>query len=241
VRSRIRYLTGQYIFRAPFLFSVRFVKSVDSYDLDSYLANIHPTFPVLARTKARVQSLISQCPPSLQDAFCDAVLDFARPFLRLSALFNGETGTSTQQSLTEWELERHPRSPATDLVYFQTTVMMALDQEYRGRLRSSPGPALLGKAAGLGYSLRLHLATPDSVPSPELDPDSDHNVALRAWWTLVAFDRWNAIGTGVPTIISNETAVILPGLKHIVGEGVYQLIRKLVQYSSAFWLIMKCD
>ncbi|KAK0641069.1 hypothetical protein B0T16DRAFT_430990 [Cercophora newfieldiana] len=200
------------------------VREIDDQVFNCYLAAIHPTFPILARTKARVQSLISQCPPSLQDAFCDAFLDFTRPFLQLPGLIIGETIASAHRSLLDWELEQHPRTPATDLVYFQTTVMMALDQD-RGRARAFPQAALIGKAAGIGLSQKLHLASPDPVPSLEFDPDSDHNVALRAWWALVSFDRWHAIATGVPVSISNDTAVVLPGLRYIVGDGAYQLIQ----------------
>lgn len=197
----------------------------------SYLTAIHPTFPVLAKTKARVQSLLCQCPSSLQDAFCEAFLDFTRPYLQLPVLVNGETTASAHRSLLEWELDEYPRTLATELVYFQTTVMMALDQD-RGRARPFPQTVLISKARGIGVSQKLHLASPDPILSPEFDPDSDHSVALRAWWVLVAFDRWHAIATGVPTAIGNDTAVLLPGLKLIVGDGVYQLLRKSLKHCT---------
>jgi len=165
----------------------------------------------------------------LQDAFCDALLDLTRPFLRLSALVNGETPTCAQQHLVQWELEQHPRSAATDLVYFQTLVMTALDCERReaGEQGNSPPKLVtLGKAAGLGLAMKLHRAKPGAVANPDLDPDSDDNVALRAWWTLCAFDQWNAIATGVPAIVGSNITVVMPGLKHVVGDCVYRLIRK---------------
>ncbi|KAK0617090.1 hypothetical protein B0T14DRAFT_433968 [Immersiella caudata] len=200
------------------------VPEIDDDVFNCYLAALHPTFPVLARTKVRVQSLVSQCPPTLQRAFHDAFLDFTRPALRHAALINGDLTSSTERFLHEWELEHRQPAHATDLVYFQTTVMMALCYD-RLHPRGSRRTVLITKAAGIGYSHRIYRAQPDPIPGPEFDPDSDHNVALRAWWTLVMFDRWNSIATGVPMYINNDTAILLPGLGPIVGDGVWQLLR----------------
>lgn len=200
---------------------------IDDQLFNSYLTSIHPIFPVLASSKARVQSLLSCCSPTLQDAFCDAFLEFTRPSLRSPAIINGEVTASAQQSLTRWELERHPKSLATDIVHFQTTVMMAVDHD-RGRNRAAQRAPLIGKAAGVAYLLKLHQTQPEAEPGPNFDPDSDDNVALRAWWTLVAFDRWNAIGAGLPPLIHDSVTTILPGLRYIVGDAGYELIQLAV-------------
>ena len=193
---------------------------------------IHPTFPVLAGTKARVDSLISQCPPALQEAFCTAFLDLLQPFLPSASQTDGEIPAS-YHSLSQWESEGHQPSSVTNLVFLQTLVMIAIDLDHKGgaaakeQLGGTLKLMILGKAAGLGYAMRLHLAAPDPIPGPELDPDSDANVMLRAWWMLVVLDRWNAIGTGSPAVINNDMLMILPGLRYIMGDVVYQLISKI--------------
>ncbi|KAK0708123.1 hypothetical protein B0H67DRAFT_603177 [Lasiosphaeris hirsuta] len=201
----------------------------EMYDdtFNCYLETIHPTFPVLAGTKARVQSLISQCPATLQEAFCNVFLDLIQPFLPSSTHTNGDTPSSSKL-LSQWESERQ-RSAVTDLVYLQTLIMMVIAADHggvaaaKGQVAGPSKQSIIGQAAGLGFSMRLHLAQPDPVPSPELDPDSDDNVALRAWWSLIALDRWNAIGTAMPTMISQGQVVLLVGLRHIMGDAVYSL------------------
>ncbi|KAK3349289.1 hypothetical protein B0T25DRAFT_457525 [Lasiosphaeria hispida] len=203
------------------------VREIHDDSFNCYLETIHPTFPVLAGTKARVQSLISQCPAPLQEAFCNVFLDLIHPFLPSSPHTNGDTPSSSKLP-SQLESERQ-RSAVTDLVYLQTLIMMVIAADHRGTAAAKgqvAGPSklsIIGQAAGLGFSMRLHLSQPGPVPSPELDPDSDDNVALRAWWTLVALDRWNAMGTAMPAMISQDQVVLLPGLKHIVGDAVYNL------------------
>lgn len=142
--------------------------------------------------------------------------------------------------LSEWEAEGRPRSTATDLVRLQTLVMVAIATDYQGIAMAKGqvgGPSkaeILGRAVGLGYSMRLHLGELDPVASPELDPNSDDNVALRVWWVLVMLDRWHAVGAATPTLISNDNVVVLPGLKHILGDVVFTLIRKLSRRCSCF-------
>ncbi|KAK4230194.1 glucose transport transcription regulator RGT1 [Podospora fimiseda] len=197
-----------------------------------YLEVLHPTFPLLASTKARVQSLLWQSPFTLQNAFYQAFFTMVRPFLGANA--NVHTAGDllvANRLLGEWEAEGGQRSTATDLVRLQTLVMMVIATDCHGIAvvnGQSGGPwkaEILGKAVGLGYSMRLHLREIEPLDSPELDPNSDDNVALRAWWVLFMLDRWNAVGTATPSMISIDSVLILPGLKHIVGDVVLALIR----------------
>jgi hypothetical protein len=199
----------------------------------SYLEVIHPTFPLLATTKARVQSLLWQAPLTLQRAFCNSFFAMLKPFVSDAGReMEGDTATAWRL-LGEWEAAGRRRGSAvTDLVRLQTLVMalIAVDCQgiasTKGQLGRPAKPEILGRAAGLGYAMKLYTRQVDLDPNPELDPNSDDNVALRSWWVLVMLDRWNAAGAATPPVISNESVEVLPGLKHIVGEVVFTLIRK---------------
>lgn len=208
---------------------------IEDHVFNRYLEVLHPTFPVLASTKARVQSLLWQSPFTLQNAFHQAFFAIVRPFLSNVNVHATGNPLIASQLLSQWEAEGGQRSIATDLVRLQTLVMMiiAADCQATPALRGQPrGAALpwkaevLGKAVGLGYAMRLHLREVEPLDSPELDPNSDDNVALRAWWVLVMLDRWNAVGTATPLLVGEHNVVILPGLSHIVGDVVLALIRK---------------
>ncbi|KAK3995306.1 glucose transport transcription regulator RGT1 [Cladorrhinum sp. PSN332] len=205
---------------------------IDDGLFNRYLEVLHPTFPVLASTKARVQLLLWQSPFTLQNAFYQAFFAMVRPFLGVDANSHAAGDPLVANRLLgEWEAEGGQRSTATDLVRLQTLVMMVIATDCHGiaAVKGQPGgpwkAEILGKAVGLGYSMRLNLREVEPLDSPDLDPNSDDNVALRAWWVLVMLDRWNAVGTATPLLISNDSVVILPGLKHIVGDVVLALIR----------------
>lgn len=201
-------------------------------DFFRYLDIVHPTFPILANSKERVQILLSGCPATLQDAFCSALLGLVLVFSPQSGAGvqeNGDSPPSTQQLLSQYESEQFDRSRENDIVYFQTLAMAAIRSGTLGPLEREHEPdlaAIVGKAVGAGVSLRLFEMVPDPAPSQGLDVDSDDNVALRAWWTLVVFTQWNSISRSVPVLIDQDTAVILPGLRYITGDPVYHLARK---------------
>ncbi|KAL2259910.1 hypothetical protein VTK26DRAFT_6255 [Humicola hyalothermophila] len=205
---------------------------IEDAAFDRYLEAIHPTFPVLASTKARVQSLLWQSPLALQNAFYNAFFAMVAPFLPggSGAQMTGDACAACRL-LSEWETARRPRSVVTDLVRLQTLIMAVIAADcqgtasLKGELGGPSKAEILGRAVGLGYSMKLHLRVVDHDASPELDPNSDDNVALRAWWVLVMLDRWNAVGTATPTFINNDGVVVQPGLQHIVGDVVFTLIR----------------
>ncbi|KAK3303247.1 uncharacterized protein B0T15DRAFT_401872 [Chaetomium strumarium] len=198
---------------------------------NKYLEVIHPIFPVLASTKARVQSLLWQAPPDLQTAFYTGFSSMIRPFLSESSnQTNGDPATACRQ-LSDWEADPKPASAVIDLLRLQTLVMalIAVDchglSSIKGEVEGPSKAEILGRAVGLGYSMRLHAKAVEPDPNPELDPNSDDNVALRTWYVLVMLDRWNAVGLAAPVMISNDSVEIPVGLKHIVGDVVFTLTR----------------
>jgi hypothetical protein len=193
-----------------------------------YLQHIHPTFPILARTKARVQSILSQSPIVLQQAFHEAFNLMLKTWIpstdNVARDFN-----SVISLLKTWDRDSQIVSDVTDLIHLQALVMVVIEAGARDGAttqRRPTVPSLLWQAIGLGMSMELYKAEPDAVPGPEFDMDSDDNVAIRVWWTLVMLDRWHAIGTASRVLIPNDMVVMLPGLKFILGEVGYNLIRK---------------
>ncbi|KAK3381637.1 hypothetical protein B0H63DRAFT_210824 [Podospora didyma] len=205
------------------------LREIEDAAFACYLRTVHPTFPILSSTKERISSILSQCPQSLQEAFISAFLGIIQHFISVAQMNSEEFSPS--HHLNAWESEDQPRSKVTDLVCLQTLVMMLIESDLRGVAAvkglagGPPKSATLGRAVGLAYSMRLHLCVPDPVLSPELDPESDDNVSLRVWWSLIALDRWNAIGTATPLLISNSSVVVLPGLEHIAGGTFYNLMK----------------
>ncbi|KAK3292510.1 uncharacterized protein B0H64DRAFT_229828 [Chaetomium fimeti] len=196
-----------------------------------YLELIHPIFPVLASSKARVQSLLWQAPLVLQNAFYKGFFSMMKHFLPDASSQMDSDPATTWRLLNEWEAEGEPRSSVTNIVRLQTQVMVLISVDCfsiasgKGLVAGPTKAEILGRAVGLGYSMRVHSRTVDPNPNPELDPDSDDNVALRAWWVLIMLDRWHALGMARPALIARELVVPRPGLEHIVGEAVYALIR----------------
>ena len=188
---------------------------------------------MLASTKARVQSILSQCPHILREAFLDAFHDTARVFQEPRGTTNGEAAHQGALPFSEWEADEVFPDRVTDLVSLQTFTAIALRMSYlapverllqASPLRQSP----LSHAIDLAFSMKMYKVQPTPVPEPEFDPNSDDNVSLRAWWTIVMLDRWNAIGTGSMHRIPGECVNIVPGLKPVLGTSGYVLVREYI-------------
>ncbi|KAI1850442.1 hypothetical protein JX266_004300 [Neoarthrinium moseri] len=207
-------------------------RELDETLFAAYLAVIHPCFPVLTANKSRLEAQLAQCSSILRDAFIDALHGTVQslPSFNTDGLYR-ELLSSAVRLIADWETDSSPRSHIANLVHLQTLVLIAISADNYGpsSLKGEHGgpakAATLGRAVGLAYSMRLHLSQVGSNLDVELDPDSDDNVATRAWWTLVMLDRWNAISTASPLFIPNASVVILPGLLGLLGENVYHLAR----------------
>ncbi|KAK1759737.1 hypothetical protein QBC47DRAFT_115148 [Echria macrotheca] len=212
---------------------------IDDVAFDCYLRAIHPTFPILASTKERVQSVLGQCPLALQDAFCLALFELTHPFTSEPSV-ESRGSAPIRILLNKWEVgpRRWPESSASKLVYFQILIMMALDSTHRDRNPADDvilpeTSEILGRAIGVGLSMNTHRARPDLVEDASLDLDSIDNVALRAWFSLAAFDRWYAVARGKPVILSEDLAVMSQGVRKIMDEDCFYIFR-LSEVVAAF-------
>ncbi|KAI0871085.1 hypothetical protein GGS24DRAFT_77093 [Hypoxylon argillaceum] len=197
-----------------------------------YLSVVHPCFPFLAATKERVEDQLAQCPSLLQDAFIEAFYGTMQSCVSAPGLYTtGDIG-STTRIVAEWESDPSShRNHLTNLVHLQILILMAIATDNYGppSLKGEHGgpskASILGRAVGLAYSMRLHMASLSAIPQANGNSDSDESIAICTWWTLVMLDRWNAVSTASPLLIPNDSVVILPGLVSVLGENVYHLTR----------------
>lgn len=196
-----------------------------------YLSAVHPCFPFLAGTKERVEAQLSQCPSLLQAAFVDAFYGTMQSCVSAPGLYTTGDISSTTRIVAEWESDPSPsRNSLANLVHLQTLILMAIATDNYGPpcLKGEHGgpskASILGRAVGLAYSMRLHMASLEATSY--VQGDSDESIAIRTWWTLVMLDRWNAVSTASPLFIPNDSVVILPGLVSVLGESVYHLARE---------------
>ncbi|KAI0009162.1 hypothetical protein F4779DRAFT_384393 [Xylariaceae sp. FL0662B] len=206
-------------------------RELDEGAFNGYLNVVHPYFPLLAATKARVESQLAQCPVLLRDAFVEALYGTMQSFVSVPGLYtNGDIGTATRM-ITDWEADPCVRTPTMNLVHLQTLILAAVATDnygppsLKGEHGGPPKGSILGRAVGLAYSMRLHMSSLRTGVDVELDLDLDEVVAARAWWTLVMLDRWNAISTASPLFIPNDSVVILPSLGPLLGENAFHLTR----------------
>ncbi|KAL7898020.1 hypothetical protein HDV63DRAFT_37851 [Trichoderma sp. SZMC 28014] len=186
------------------------VPEIEEDSLHDYLAHVQAIYPILPTSKARIQSLLSQCPSSVRTAFITA----------LQAIGQSSGDTQTASSLLhEWESSEAPHSRATDIVHAQTLLLLIIDADWRS---SSQLPFLLARAVALANTMKLWKFTPIESAS---ESDSDDQLCVRIWWSLVLMDRWHAAGTGKPSQIPDSSVVAPAGLENTVGEVCYYLIR----------------
>ncbi|KAL7938716.1 hypothetical protein V8C35DRAFT_288967 [Trichoderma chlorosporum] len=186
------------------------VPEIDEDSLHDYLAHVQAIYPILPSSKARIQSLLSQCPSTVRTAFITA----------LQAIGQSSGDTQTASSLLhEWESSEAPHSRATDIVHAQTLLLLIIDADWRA---SSQLPFLLARAVALANTMKLWKFTPIESAT---ESDSDDQLCVRIWWSIVLMDRWHAAGTGKPAQIPDSSVVAPAGLENTLGEVCYYLIR----------------
>ncbi|KAJ4254349.1 Glucose-responsive transcription factor [Fusarium torreyae] len=183
---------------------------IDEGMLHSYLSSVQPVYPILPSTKSRMQALLSQCPPTIQNAFATALPAVAA---------SGGDAKLASSLLNEWEGNETSATQAAHIVHGQTLLLLIIDADWR----TSPTlPFLMARAVSLANSMKLWRYTPmESV----LDSDSDDQLSVRIWWSLILMDRWYAAGTGKPPLIPDSSVVAPPGLENILGEVCFYLVR----------------
>ncbi|KAJ6439689.1 fungal transcriptional regulatory protein [Purpureocillium lavendulum] len=184
--------------------------SIDEGAMEDYLGTVQSLYPILPGDLARMQSLLTQCPPTLRAAFSIALLCVGR----------GMAGDVKQADdlLHELENSDEPRTKAAEIVHAQTLLLLAIDADWRA---SSTLPFLLGRAVALANTMNLW----KSGLAESTDPDTDDQLCVRIWWTLVLMDRWYAAGTGKPALIPDNSVVARAGLQTAVGEVSFHFIR----------------
>ncbi|KAK1251765.1 hypothetical protein MKX07_007244 [Trichoderma sp. CBMAI-0711] len=186
------------------------VPDFDEESLHDYLAHVQAIYPILPSSKARIQSLLSQCPSTVRTAFITA----------LQAIGQSSGDTQAASSLLhEWESSEAPHSRVVDIVHAQTLLLLIIDADWRA---SSQLPFLLSRAVALANTMKLWKFTPIESAS---ETDSDDQLCVRIWWSLVLMDRWHAAGTGKPSLIPDSSVVAPAGLENTLGEVCYYLIR----------------
>ncbi|CAJ0547743.1 Ff.00g044970.m01.CDS01 [Fusarium sp. VM40] len=183
---------------------------IDESMLHGYLSSVQPVYPILPRTKNRMQALLAQCPTTLQNAFANA--------LPAVAASGGDTKLASFL-LNEMESDEAAAPQAVNIVHGQTLLLLIIDADWRS---SRTLPFLLARAVSLANSMKLWRYTP--MESVE-ESDSDDQLSVRIWWSLILMDRWHATGTGKPPLIPDSSVVAPAGLENILGESCFYLVR----------------
>jgi len=197
---------------------------------EGYYGIIHPTYPILPTTRAKMLSRLVGCPATLREAFYEALHAAVRSYPS-SNVHNADPPSprKASQLVALSELEPVPtQSYSAKIIYLQTMLLLAAEAEthppsaagQEGRSRS----VWLGGAVGVSYSMKLHLHKPFDKLT-ENDPDTDEKLGRRLWWSLVIMDRWHASSTASPSLIPDSSVVVYPEDQALLGDDLYQLAR----------------
>lgn len=213
--------------------------AADSFEWDDevvgeYYRLIHQTFPLLPSNKNRLRQRLSDCPASLRKGFLTALDCLMRTFPTTNLPAN-ENYSAAIKSAAEL-LARYPfdnpssHTNATNLVYLQTLLLMALESDNHGpaTIRGQAGPSRaewLGRAAGVAGHLEINLIRTGSQSMLEGDRDSEERLARRVWWVLFILDRWHASSTADLLKLPENSVVLLPEDQILLGESTYHLAR----------------
>ena len=195
-----------------------------------YYKDIHPTYPLLSHSKARLSTTLAVCSPALKEAFYEALYAAAQSITASNVPAADCRGTKKAYQILALQSEASATSNiSTNMVYLQTMLLLAIEAGNRGPVlngqASLPQSVWLGTAIGLAYSMKLHVnKSPDK--QTENDADSDDKLARRIWWSLVIMDRFHATSAGSPLLIPDNCVVPLPEDQTLLGDVLYQLARK---------------
>jgi hypothetical protein len=213
--------------------------SITSFDWDESVVNeyyrvIHQTFPLLPNNKNRLRQRLGECPTSLREAFLAALDCYMRTFPTTTLPPN--TGYPQALKRAAELLAKYPfdnpstHTNATNLVYLQTLLIMALESDNHGpaTIRGQAGPSRaewLGRAAGVAGQIQINTIPAPSQSVMEGDRDSEDRLARRVWWVLFILDRWHASSTADLLKLPENSLVLLPEDQILLGESTYHLAR----------------
>ncbi|KAI6860691.1 hypothetical protein KC323_g6127 [Hortaea werneckii] len=215
--------------------------NITSFDWDEsviseYYRLIHQTFPLLPSSKHRLRATLTDCPSTLREAFLAALDCLMRTFPTTTLPSNAGYPQALKKAAEL--LARYPfdnpstHTNATNLVYLQTLLLMALEGDNHGpaTIRGQAGPSRaewLGRAAGVAGQLEINVlhsgAQSQSVMAG--DRDSEERLARRVWWVLFILDRWHASSTADLLKLPENSVVLLPEDQMLLGESTYHLAR----------------
>ena len=206
----------------------------DERVIDEYYRIIHQTFPLLSHNKNRLRQGLADCPSSLREAFL-AALDCCMRTFPTTTLQRNSNYPQALKKAAEL-LARYPfdnpsaHTNATNLVYLQTLLLMALESDNHGpaTIRGQAGPSRaewLGRAAGVAGQLEINVIRNNSQSIMEGDRDTEERLARRVWWVLFILDRWHASSTADLLKLPENSVVLLPEDQILLGESTYHLAR----------------
>lgn len=206
----------------------------DEEVIDEYYRLIHQTFPLLPHSKHRLRLRLSECPTSLREACLTVLSCLMRTFPSSTLRANHTYSTAIKRAaelLAGYPFENpSSHTTATNLVYLQTLILMALESDNHGpaTMRGQAGPSRaewLGRAAGVAGQLEINLIRPRERFVTEGDPDSEERISRRIWWVLFILDRWHASSTADLLKLPENSVVLLPEDQILLGESTYHLAR----------------
>ncbi|KAF2172848.1 hypothetical protein M409DRAFT_16805 [Zasmidium cellare ATCC 36951] len=206
----------------------------DETIIDEYYRIIHQTFPLLPNSKHRLRQKLAECPASLREAFLAALDCCMRTFPTTTLPPNAGYAQALKRSaelLAKYPFDNpSSHTNATNLVYLQTLLLMALDCDNHGpaTIRGQAGPSRsewLGRAAGVAGQLEINVIRTATTSVMEGDRDSEERLARRVWWVLFILDRWHASSTADLLKLPENSVVLLPEDQILLGESTYHLAR----------------
>ena len=220
-------------------YGVNYTTSIINFDWDESVVNeyyriIHPTFPMLPTTKIRLRQRLSECPPTLREAFLGALDCLMRSFPTATLPANVDHPQARKRAaelLAQYPFDRpSEQTHATDLVYLQTLLFMALECDNHGpsSICGQAGASRaewLGRAAGVAGRLEINTTHETSQSVLVGDRDSEERLARRVWWVLFILDRWHASSTADLLKLPENSVVLLPEDQILLGESLYHLAR----------------
>ena len=202
--------------------------------IDEYFRLIHQTFPLLPNNKNRLRQRLADCPASLREAFLTALDCLMRTFPTTSLPPNANYAQALKKAaelLAKYPFDNpSTHTDATNLVYLQTLLLMALESDNHGpaTIRGQAGPSRaewLGRAAGVAGQLEINVIRTRGQSVMEGDRDSEERLARRVWWVLFILDRWHASSTADLLKLPENSVVLLPEDQILLGESTYHLAR----------------
>jgi hypothetical protein len=194
--------------------------------------DIWPTLPFLPHNKNNLSTRLASCPPTLRDAFLEALSITVRsfPVSNMPPYPEAQSTRTAANLISALQFENSStRTLSSSLIYLQTLMLMAIEAGIQGpstaRTQSGPSQSVwLGSAIGLAYQMKLHI--PNQKELVDDGKDTDEKVARRTWLSLVILDKFNASSTSSPGSIPDSAIVLLPEDNQLLGDTTFHLTRK---------------